>query len=269
MVKLPFEVLVLSALATTPLTQASAQPISPDHIQQILRPSDQQRLTPNPNPHQDSSSSYHCYKGDPKSYPPSSQWLPFSELWNLNRETILSANAGDTYLQHYIQSSLEKVSQEYNINPSYLLALLLQESHGDVTTSCTGPEPRCGLLHAYKGTTFNPSDPQASIEKMLREAVKGSALRGPGIHDLLIGKPKFANVEPGEWFAVARAWNSGRVKKGDMDWTPTRKGSEGFVNDVANRLMGWDGTGRGFEGCKEKVGDEGRELGFAGMLADL
>ncbi|KAF2159564.1 hypothetical protein M409DRAFT_30039 [Zasmidium cellare ATCC 36951] len=287
MVMVPFELLLLSALATSPFTLASAQPIASDapsinDIPLLHPPGQQQPLTPDDLPKQqpisshDSASSYRCYNGDPKAYPPSSQWLSYSTLWDLNRETILSANGGDVYLQHYIQVALEEVSSSYDIDPRFLLAILLQESKGDVQTPCIGPEPRCGLLHAYKGSIFNAASPQASITKMLEEGIKGAAQRGPGLLDLLNGKPKFANVDVGDYFAVARAWNSGAVKEGDLDVLPPGKGrgrgEAGFVNDVANRLMGWNGRGKGFGACR---GEEGRkrdaqmEWYYPSFLADL
>ncbi|KAK4508807.1 hypothetical protein PRZ48_002546 [Zasmidium cellare] len=287
MVVVPFELLLLSALATSPFTLASAQPIANDalsmnEIPQLQNQGQQQPLTPNQQPQQpipssqDPASSYRCYNGDPKSYPTSSQWLPYSTLWDLNRETILSANAGDVYLQHYIQVALDQVSAWHDIDPRFLLAILLQESKGDVNVECVGPEPRCGILHAYKGSRFDPASPQASITKMLVEGIKGGAQRGPGLLNLLNGKPKFAYVEVGDYFAVARAWNSGAVKEGDLDVLPPGKGrgrgEASFVNDVANRLMGWNGRGKGFEACGEEAKgtvDAQMEWYYPSFLADL
>lgn len=287
MVAVPFELLLLSALATSPLTLASAKPIEKstpslnDLMPQIHSPSDQQRLTPDTHPPTNppprtSDTSYKCYGPHPSTYPPPSSWLPFPTLWDLNRETILSANAGDVYIQHDIHTALLTVSTESNIDARFLLALLLQETSGRASTPCTGPTPRCGLLHSPKGSLFNPSHPYKSILRMLRDGVHGSARRGPGLHDLLIGKPKFAGVEVGDYWSVARAYESGEVREGDLEWvrrvSGKGKGERGFVNDVANRVMGWDGRGEGFEGCEAKrVEGEGRELEwyYPAFLADL
>ncbi|EME49077.1 hypothetical protein DOTSEDRAFT_40311 [Dothistroma septosporum NZE10] len=81
---------------------------------------------------------------------------------------------------------------------------------------------------------------------MIREGVQGSAKRGPGLSDLLKGKPRLANVPIGNPYAAARAYNSGEVGE-NLD--AVSRGQPGYVNDIANWLQGWDGRGEGYRNC--------------------
>lgn len=116
--------------------------------------------------------------------------------------------------------------------------------------------PNCGLLQAsYSSHSFDPSHPASSILLMIREGVQGTTTGGPtgqggpGFAQFLSGGLDWTNdPQPGNPYTAARAYNSGEVAEGgDLD--SVKWGKRAYVNDVANRLVGWDGRGRGFGGC--------------------
>lgn len=189
---------------------------------------------------------YRCYAGDLQNYPSPAEWLSWDMLWDLNREQILSSNRGDTYLQHYVQESILQVARDADVDPRFILAVVMQESKGFADTECVGTTPRCGIMHAPKGSRFDQSDARFSVERMIRDGVQGTAKRGPGLADLLKGRPRLANVPSGNWYALARAYNSGAVGK-YLD--VVSRGQPGYVNDIANRLQGWNGLWTGHKTC--------------------
>lgn len=74
-----------------------------------------------------SSSGYQCFRGDVSKYPNSDEWLSFDALWDINKDTILSANNGNADIQRYIHDSTLQVAEESNVNPRLILAAIMQE----------------------------------------------------------------------------------------------------------------------------------------------
>ena len=189
---------------------------------------------------------YKCFAGDVQNYPSPEKWPSWEALWDVNREQVLSSNGGDTYLQHYIQEGVLQVASDTNTDARLILAVIMQETKGVADAQCIGAAPRCGIMQAAKGSSFVDSSAKSSVEAMIREGAQGSAKRGPGLSDLLKGKPRLANVPVGNPYAAARAYNSGEVGK-NLD--VVSRGQPGYVNDIANRLQGWNGMGKGFKIC--------------------
>ncbi|KXS97106.1 hypothetical protein AC579_1316 [Pseudocercospora musae] len=195
---------------------------------------------------------YQCFEGDIASYPAPTHWLSLLDLWNINREQILSSNAGNTYLQYYIQQAIIKVAKESNIDARLVLALVMGESRGKASSPCVGGNvPRCGILHALKGSLLDESQSSESVERMIREGIIGSPEGGLGYAQLVEGKPRLANVAPGCLFTAARAYHLGNLRQNAEQVEQDRHDVEDarFVNDLANRLLGWDGRGEGFSQC--------------------
>lgn len=106
----------------------------------------------------------------------------------------------------------------------------------------------------YGSTSFDPTNPADSILDMIRQGVSGttsggsSGTGGPGYAQYLDGSLSWVrNPYPGNPYAAARAYNTGSVIGADLD--AAGAGAAGYANDVANRLVGWDGTGAGFGAC--------------------
>ena len=128
------------------------------------------------------------------------------------------------------------------------------QSSGKASVACTGSIPNCGILQAsYDSQSFDPSDAQSSILSMIREGVEGTTSGGetgeggPGYAQYLNGDLSWVqNAYPGNPYAAARAYNSGAVGS-NLDVVEDGKAS--YSNDIANRLLGWDGIGDGFGAC--------------------
>jgi hypothetical protein len=243
---LPFEILLLCVF-TSGLVLQRPGTINPSletsvqhqHKQSILAQIDPSTANAN-------TYTYKCYTGRTHDFPPPSQWLSYTDLWNINREQILSSNAGDTYLQDSVHECITTVAMEAHINMSVILALILQESQGRVDGPCKGLTPDCGILNVHKGSHFDAKRPQSSILQMIRQGIEGDAKRGLGFAEYVRMRPELANE--GDVFVAARAFDSDGVVGENLN-VVKGKGSAGYVNDFANRLMGWDGTGNGFDMC--------------------
>lgn len=189
---------------------------------------------------------YSCYGGELSNYPSVDEWLSWDALWNVNREQVLSSNGGDTYIQHYVQEAILQAERESNVDARLILAILMQESNGKASVDCV--RSKCGIMHASKGSSFDKEKPRESILQMVRDGVVGRPRSGPSLATLLSGKPRIKNLAAGCPYGAARAYNSGFVKESLDDAGPN--GQESYVNDVANRLIGWNGRGKGYEDCR-------------------
>lgn len=237
---LPFEVLLLVASSGALTFHHDVQ----HHAQQDILSDSSQISKP--------LHTYQCFERNIANYPPPTHWLSFADMWNINREQILSSNGGNTYLQHYIHQAILKVSKESNLDARLILALIMGESQGKASSPCVGSHvPRCGILHAVKGSSLDESQSSDSVERMIKEGIIGSPERGLGYAQLVQGKPRVANVTPGCPFMAAGAYHSGSLRQ-DVDEVEV-DGHDledaRFVNDFVNRLLGWSGRGEGFNKC--------------------
>ncbi|KAF7194508.1 hypothetical protein HII31_04177 [Pseudocercospora fuligena] len=237
---LPFEVLLLAASSGALAFNHDVQ----HHAHQDVLSDSSRRSKP--------LHTYRCFDGTIADYPSPTHWLPFSELWNINREQILSSNGGNTYLQHYVHQAILNVSRESNIDARLILALVMGESRGKASSPCVGGNVlRCGILHASKGSLLAESESSESVVRMVREGIIGSPERGLGYAQLAQGKPAVASVTPGCPFMAANAYHSERLGQNadsvELDGRDVEDAR--FVHDFANRLLGWDGRGDCFDKC--------------------
>lgn len=109
---------------------------------------------------------------------------------------------------------------------------------------------------SYDSHSFDASKPRASILEMIHEGVQGTTSGGttgnggPGYVQILSGGLGWVNdPEPGNPYTAARVYNSGSVAAdGNLDGV--KWGTKSYANDIANRLLGWDGQGEGFKACE-------------------
>lgn len=108
---------------------------------------------------------------------------------------------------------------------------------------------------SFNSRSFDPSDAKASILQIIREGVQGTisggqtGLGGPGYVQFLSGGLSWVhNPQPGNPYTAARSYNSGSVASdGNLD--RAEWGTSSYANDIANRLIGWNGIGKGFKDC--------------------
>ncbi|KAF9629750.1 putative exo-beta- - protein [Lasiodiplodia theobromae] len=178
------------------------------------------------------TSTYQCFSNG--NYPAPSTWPTFAALWSLHASAITTAN-----------SAILLVASDTSVDARLILATILQESGGRLDAPCTGTG-NCGLMQGPPGSASydgGSGDAAASIEQMIRDGVQGTPgtwpSGGPGLEYWL---DVYGGDEP--WKAL-RAYNTGSVPDaGDLSVT-NGVGTESYVVDVANRLVGWDGVQRG------------------------
>ncbi|KAF2102773.1 hypothetical protein NA57DRAFT_71757 [Rhizodiscina lignyota] len=197
-----------------------------------------------PAPSQPGPYDYQCFSGDIEKYPDISNWLSFHELFQINKPMMLLSNSED--IVSAIYHGIEAISKDSNVDARVILAMIMQESTGKVNTDCTGGH-NCGLMQANVGSTsFDPKDPEGSIKQMIEDGVLGTSA-GPGLIQYMSNDPTYAYTN-NHWtsnpFAAARCYNSGTIDpSGNLD--KAAYGVKSYVNDIGNRLLGWDGADSG------------------------
>jgi len=192
------------------------------------------------------SSSYTCFSGYLQDYPPHSQWMNFYTMFNLNQQHAMAwtGSPPDTGEQQgEIYNAIVSVSQAAKVDARLILAVIIQESGGWVNVQCTAGY-NCGLMQANHGSvSYNPSNSQASINQMVTDGVEGTT-QGPGYVQYLNGGSAYTytHCASGNPYAAARAYNTGSCSKGG-NMNCAQWGTASYTTDVANRLIGWDGTG--------------------------
>lgn len=90
--------------------------------------------------------------------------------------------------------------------------------------------------------SFDPADSSGSIKQMIEDGVQGTS-GGPGLVQYLTNDPSLSytgNKWSSNPYAAARCYNSGSINpSGDLD--DAQYGIKSYVNDIANRLQGWNG----------------------------
>lgn len=215
-------------------------------------------------------------------YPPKSTWMAFDSLWAANQQFVgvtcnfAAGNVPPNTVSENIalKNSILSVSQQTGVNPSFILAVVMQESNGCVrvpTTSSWEGITNPGLMQSFKGNASCNSNgkmlqpcPDAMIKQMTMEGVAGS--KGVGLVPALnqaakaagmtwdgIAASAAANTQAGKtgtnaktknmdeamlYYQAARIYNSGSLPAdGDLGGATGSTGCH--VSDIVNRLMGW------------------------------
>jgi hypothetical protein len=220
---LPSEILLLSALAISSTASSSPVPAPQGPVQYSnfldwpQSPFSSYRELPV------SHNGYQCYINN---HPDSHEWLSWNHLWDINREQVLSSNGGDTYIQHYVKESILEVAEESNVDARLILAVVMQESKGKA--KCKG-KARCGMTRSEQ--RFDERRPRESVLRMLRNGVEGQS----GLAETL---KRSGLVYAAMWRYHEQA-----------GFDESMQNEARYMSDVANRLLGWNGRGKGFKEC--------------------
>lgn len=203
------------------------------------------------------SDSYVVYGGDGSSnagWPTESDWSSFEDLWSANEGIMKQscsafdvADNSDGEMKA-IHDSIKSIGQISNVDPRFILAIMLQESNGCVrvhTTSYSVSNPGLMQSHSGKGTCnvgnkiMNPC-PETEIKQMIKDGTDGTS-SGPGLKHLLskaASHLKRSGAEDAQGFyRAARMYNSGSVaSSGNLGQGVA---THCYASDVANRLTGW------------------------------
>jgi len=203
-------------------------------------------------------SGYTCFAGDSASFPAHNQWLSFEDMWAANQPTMAYNDSPDEIAS--IKKAIKAVSNESKVDARLILAVVMQESAGNVNAPCTSDN--CGLMQGPQGSTsYNPADSYNSILQMIRDGVFGTQASQTGYVFYIQDAPSMAyyNIQnPGNPYEAARCYNSGSISADGNLNEIAEWGTKAYVNDIANRLRGWNGDS---VGCQAAVACGLRDAG--------
>jgi len=180
-----------------------------------------------------------CYGGEVGSEPSMDQWATFDSLW----EEFSPLMPNSEQENEWIKEGINRVSAEAKVDRRVILAMVMQESGGDIHVPCTATI-NCGLLQGPKGSTgLSTANVKESIYEMIGQGVEGTQPNN-GFVGYLNAGPAMSwtnNPAPGNVYTALRCYNSGSiVASGNLD--EIEYGTASYVNDIANRLHGWSGS---------------------------
>lgn len=182
---------------------------------------------------------YTYYQGDAANFPDHTRWVSFGDMWNANLPNIKQScgwlgyppdNSADD--NAYLFNAIQDRANASLVDHRYILAVVLQESHGCVNvggTTSSGGVKNPGLMQSHDGDSYVKSSPWLSILLMIQDGVQGTKW-GDGLVQLL-------NIY-GDPYKAARAYNSGFVPT-NGDLSAASGATACYVSDIANRLTGW------------------------------
>lgn len=168
------------------------------------------------------------YSGPASNFPDPASWQRWSLMWARN-SGVMRINDSPEEVAH-IEQAINTVSRESGIDRRVILAMIMQESQGNVrvnTTYSADGVRNAGLMQSHNGVSFDPNNPQGSILQMVRDGVQGTPF-GDGLVQLLA---RYGNV-----YAAIRGYNSGSVDPNNLSYGFSSTPS--YTSDVANRLVG-------------------------------
>ena len=182
---------------------------------------------------------YTYYFGGPQNFPPSTAWVDFETMWQTNLPGIQKSctwlkMGEDNTLQEsqYIYDAIQDRANASLVDHRYILAVILQESHGCVRvgyTTSSGGVTNPGLMQSHNGDSFVPSHAADSILLMVQDGTQGTE-HGAGLVQNL--------NRYGDPYSASRGYNSGHIApSGDL--SNAAGATACYVSDIANRLTGW------------------------------
>ncbi|KAH0499811.1 hypothetical protein TgHK011_006977 [Trichoderma gracile] len=194
---------------------------------------------------------YTYYQGDGSTaagWPSQDDWGSWDDLWKANVPLMQKSCGWNGWVGDDSESeiqdmgtAIQSVSKAAEIDPRFILAIVMQESKGCVrvpTTNNGVTNPGLMQSHNGAGSCFglNPC-PSSTINLMISDGVSGTK-EGPGLQSLLSeAKQKTHNNGSQAYYAAARLYNSGSADFSDLD---KGLGSTAcYASDIANRLTGW------------------------------
>jgi len=183
------------------------------------------------------------YTGHASNFPGPSRWAKFSVLWALNAPVInsfhpLSGLQNTPQQTKFIHDAINKVAAESGVDRRIILAVIMQESHGDVHAGLTVSGDGIGnpgLMQSNRGVLFDENNQEESILQMIRDGTTGTRF-GDGIKQCM-------EHHVGNVYAAVREYNSGPNATHvsdlwDISFEAGQFGVASYASDIANWLMG-------------------------------
>lgn len=199
---------------------------------------------------------YTFYAGDGSveaGWPPMAEWLSYDALLQtmkpyLGQNCINNVPGNTPNETAQVLDSIITIANETNVDPRFILAVVMQESNACVrvaTTAVSNANP--GLMQSYEGKAscdmngvpISPC-PQSIIHQMI---VDGTAAQvdGPTLINALNKAQQMDNCETAQaFYRAARLYNSGMNSlQSSPDLGGKTSGTPCYSSDIANRLVGW------------------------------
>ncbi|KAF2161493.1 hypothetical protein M409DRAFT_69823 [Zasmidium cellare ATCC 36951] len=192
--------------------------------------------------------SYEAYKGDGSvsaGWPDQTDWIDFRNMWFINQNTLINKLCDNTPAETTnLYKAILQVSTSTSVDPRFILAVIMEESHGCVrvqSTSLSVTNP--GLMQSYQGkgscaspTLLNPC-PWSEIVQMINDGTAPNAA-GVDLKDLL-GESNKTDVSM--YYIASRMYNSGKLSVGADGELSVGGANACYAADIANRLRGYVG----------------------------
>ncbi|KAK7942391.1 uncharacterized protein PG986_011504 [Apiospora aurea] len=175
------------------------------------------------------------YSGPYTSFPGKNTWKSFNTLWKANVPSMKAK--GDTASDvDRIKSALQSVGKQHNIEPRVLLAIMMQESHGDVGAKTTISQPdglsTGGLFQCWNCPGFNGK--HGLTQQQITSMVEGGAKH---FQENLAHRG--GCMEPKCVYPALREYNSGANAVNLNNLSDAPNATPSYVSDVVQRLGGW------------------------------
>jgi len=207
-------------------------------------------------------------------YPEMQTWLSFSTMWltnlpDMGQNCVGSVPTNTASENRAIKSAILSVSSQTGVHPSFILAIIKQESNGCVRVPTTWSYEGLknpGIMQSFDGTASCNSGgvlqqpcPNSVIEKMVMDGVLGNqgvgivpaleqAARANGVTWSAASIRTNKNVKEATktkvideavlYYQAARIYNSGSLPA-DGDLSGATGSTRCYVSDIVNRLLGW------------------------------
>ncbi|KAJ4396494.1 hypothetical protein N0V93_000713 [Gnomoniopsis smithogilvyi] len=170
------------------------------------------------------------YSGPAYNFPRSSEWMSFVELFACNTPSMRATGDSEQDIEN-IYAAILQVASNTGIDNRVILAIIMQESHGQVNVKNAGDGQNTPGLMQAQGCPNHAGEAVVSREAVLEMVQCGS--------------DHFKNVDGGASsdediiYTALRSYNSGVNGVNRDDLSNSGSGTNSYVSDVANRLMGW------------------------------
>ena len=186
--------------------------------------------------------------GDSPPWPSMDSWVSTFNTMFTNNMLIMNASctqwgAPNNSPQEIedIQNGVQQIASETNVDPRFILAIMLQESLGCVRAPTTnGGVTNPGLMQSHDGSgscnnngNVQTPCPEEEIVQMISDGVAGTS-SGDGLMQCLT---EAGTSDVSKYYRAARIYNSGSIAaSGDLG---AGVATHCYASDIANRLTGW------------------------------
>lgn len=192
-----------------------------------------------------STVTYTHYTGDGSvaaGWPDQKEWIDYDTMWTQNKAAFIDKQNNTPEDNDNLQAAIEGVSTKYDVDKRLILAVVIQESNGNVRVKTTqfaqGSNP--GLMQTHNGLGSCAGLTICPDEMIVTMIEEGSATGSDGVNlkDLMDG---CGASDVTKYYKAARKYNSGVNSIGPDGDLSAPGATASYASDIANRLMGYVG----------------------------